>query len=69
MALEFLQDLEHSRMVEAEFGGYPFAQGAGMEIGGLDFGHLLDDWEHWAELGCSDKLYKCCHQAREVVSI
>jgi hypothetical protein len=22
----------------------------------FDFGHLLDGWEDWAELGCPDKL-------------
>ena len=47
-ALEFLQDLENSRMVETELGEYPFVQGEGMsgiEIGDLDFGHLLDGWE------------------------
>jgi len=35
------------------------AQGAsmgGIETGGFDFGHLLDGWEGWAELGCPDKM-------------
>jgi len=34
-------------------------QGAGMDgicAGDFDFGHLLDGWEGWAELGCPDKL-------------
>jgi hypothetical protein len=34
-------------------------QGIGMGeiwVDGFDFGHLLDGWEDWAELGCPDKL-------------